>query len=621
MDKYWDKEQLEQLSREELCAIILEEKTPTNNLAYLASMFLKITGMILWEYHKTPEENFFLLYRDIKKPIKVSYQTWQNSIHPEDLDKMMDKLDRVTPHEEQCRVMNKKGSYQWVLVKGKSIIKTPDMTKMVGISIDIHRQKKIEEILLKSEEKFRKLIEQNPSCIAIYTHKKFLYVNPEFLKLTGYSKSEMARLHPLQLIHYDNYPEAKERFEKRAHDSENVETRYDLQLVSSDGQSIWVDFHVGQIYYQGQKAFIASIYDISQRKFMEQELKSSNEQLKAVEEELRQNAEELYSINENLEYTKLQLERLLESEQLTNKKIEKKNKQLYTQRQEGKKMLRELKKAQTQLVQSEKMASLGMLVAGVAHEINNPINYINSSSEGLKIILNDIITLLQQYDQLTLDNFQKKYAEINQTKENIEYQEIITDAADLIENIHSGAEQVATIVRSLRNFTRQEEDSLKWVDVHQLLDTTLVILHNQYKKFLHIEKEYANNLPNIECYPNKLSQVFMNLLMNAIQAIQIRQNQDKEHEGIIYIKTYYLNETSLQLVAIEIEDNGMGVPEKLGKKVFEPFVTSKDVGEGTGLGLSICMSIIDNHKGTIDFQNLPNQKGVKFKIYLPIKQK
>jgi signal transduction histidine kinase/ligand-binding sensor domain-containing protein len=270
-----------------------------------------------------------------------------------------------------------------------------------------------------------------------------------------------------------------------------------------------------------------------------------------------------------------------------------------------------LRDAQTQLVQSEKMASLGQLTAGIAHEINNPITFVYAGVDVLQHMIDELMQILNLYETLhqTADASPRAnlLQEIQERKAKINYDEIKKDLVLTVEDIRQGAARTAEIVKGLRTFSRLDEADLKMADVHENLEATLVILRPQYKNRVQIEKNYGK-LPLIECFPGKLNQVFTNILANAIQAIP-----DK---GKISITTQVIDN---QHVCIQIQDTGEGMDEQVRQRIFEPFFTTKEVGKGTGLGLSISFSIIQKHKGTIEVES-EKGKGTTFKITLPIQQ-
>jgi signal transduction histidine kinase len=289
-----------------------------------------------------------------------------------------------------------------------------------------------------------------------------------------------------------------------------------------------------------------------------------------------------------------------------NKEIEEINTELNNQKDELLKTLQNLRQAQSQLVQSEKMASLGQLVAGIAHEINNPVNFISAGVESLSANLEDIRQVLEIYHEVTPVNVSEKLRQIEEIKEKVEYGEAITEINKLIDSIKNGTRRTTEIVRGLRTFSRLDEDILKMADIHEGLDSTLILLHNRYKNRIEIIKDYGY-LPPVECFPGQLNQVFMNILSNAIDAIEDR--------GTIKISTAI----SDGFIIVSIKDSGHGIPESIREKIFDPFYTTKGVGKGTGLGLSISQSIIEKHRGKIDLRSVSG-KGTEFTISLPVSQ-
>ena len=252
------------------------------------------------------------------------------------------------------------------------------------------------------------------------------------------------------------------------------------------------------------------------------------------------------------------------------------------------------------------MASIGQLVAGIAHEINNPVTFISAGVDSLNTNLEEVRQVLDIYHRITPNNAREKLKEIEELKEHIEYNETIREINKLIDSVRTGTDRTTEIVKGLRTFSRLDEDVLKMADIHEGLDSTLILLRNKYKECIEIEKHYED-IPEIECYPGQLNQVFMNILSNAIDAIV--------EKGTITISTSKSNGS----IRISIKDTGRGISENIRSKIFDPFFTTKDVGQGTGLGLSICHSIIEKHSGSIEVKSEVG-KGSEFVIVLPVKQ-
>jgi hypothetical protein len=275
--------------------------------------------------------------------------------------------------------------------------------------------------------------------------------------------------------------------------------------------------------------------------------------------------------------------------------------------------LDDLKQTQTQLVESEKMASLGQLTAGIAHEINNPINFVTSNVAPLQRDVNILLEAITTMENLSYSDgsVAEKQQKIEDYKEEIDYDYLKIEINHLLKGINEGASRTADIVKGLRVFSRLDEDDLKLANINECMDSTLIITNNLLGGKIKVITNY-NELPLVECYPGKLNQVFLNILSNGIHAIKKRYGE--EPNGEININTYHDDNN----VFISIQDNGIGMNENTIKKIFEPFFTTKDVGEGTGLGMSIAYNTIKKHNGHITLDSALNV-GSKFIIELPRK--
>ncbi len=268
-----------------------------------------------------------------------------------------------------------------------------------------------------------------------------------------------------------------------------------------------------------------------------------------------------------------------------------------------------LELAQTQLLQSDKMASIGMLAAGVAHEINNPVGFIKSNMQSLRKYVEDLLRVVNAYEQVEalLPEHRASFAELHRLEDLIEFEYEKQDILALMSESSQGLDRVTKIVQDLKDFSHMESQD-KWVldDIHKGIDSTLNVIWNELKYTCEVNKEYGV-LPPVECVLSQLNQVFMNLLVNAAQAI--------ETHGTITIRTG----TEGDGVWIEIADTGTGIAaENLGR-IFDPFYTTKPVGKGTGLGLSVSYSIVQKHHGRISVDS-ESGKGTTFRICLPVRQ-
>lgn len=266
---------------------------------------------------------------------------------------------------------------------------------------------------------------------------------------------------------------------------------------------------------------------------------------------------------------------------------------------------KELQETQSMLIQNEKMLALGQLVAGVAHELNNPINFIYGNLEHLKNYGNDLVQIISLYEEVEkkLENI-AAFENVNAFKTEVDYEFLCSDLPYLIKSCKDGSERCKQIILDLKNFSRIDEAVLKDVDIHEGIDSTLNILSNKTKNKITVHKEYGE-IPIFPCYAGQLNQVFMNILDNSCQAMP-----DK---GDIYVRTSLQNNN----LVIEFEDTGEGIDEEAKSKIFDPFFTTKPVGQGTGLGLSISYKIIKKHKGTIEVESQKG-KGTKFIIKMPL---
>ncbi|MBP0018811.1 MAG: GHKL domain-containing protein [Cyanobacteria bacterium SBLK] len=270
----------------------------------------------------------------------------------------------------------------------------------------------------------------------------------------------------------------------------------------------------------------------------------------------------------------------------------------------------ELKHAQSQLVQSEKMSSLGKMVAGLAHEINNPVSFIHGNITHVTEYVEDLLKIANIYQD-------KKETVPNSIQEKIENEDIdldflLEDLPKCLKSMQVGTERIRELIISLRIFSRLDESGIKKVDLHQGLESTLLILNNQIDNKIAISKQYGD-IPLVACYPMQINQVFMNILSNAIEVLLAQTDNENKHIEII------TQEIESDRVRIFIRDNGPGIPPKIQAKIFDPFFTTKPIGKGTGLGLAICYEIIQKHGGELDFSS-QNGRGTEFAIALPIEK-
>ncbi|AFY81258.1 trifunctional serine/threonine-protein kinase/ATP-binding protein/sensor histidine kinase [Oscillatoria acuminata] len=321
-------------------------------------------------------------------------------------------------------------------------------------------------------------------------------------------------------------------------------------------------------------------------------------------------SEELKRANEQLE----------EANQTLELRVQARTQQLKDKNKRLKQAMQELKQTQTQLIQTEKMSSLGQMIAGIAHEINNPVNFVYGNITHVGEYIQDLLNLIQLYQEQT----PQPPLDIQEEIEAIELDFILSDLPKLLSSMKIGAERIRSIVLSLRNFSRLDESEMKQVDIHEGIESTLLILQHRLKGnpghyAIEIIKDYGE-LPKIECFPGQLNQVFMNLLANAIDAVELYRKENADSAHRIPTIRIHTTQVSPHAVSIRIADNGPGIPKPMQSRLFDPFFTTKPVGSGTGLGLAICYQIIvEKHNGQIHCSSQPPE-GAEFTLEIPIKQ-
>ncbi|TAD99348.1 MAG: GHKL domain-containing protein, partial [Bacteroidetes bacterium] len=383
--------------------------------------------------------------------------------------------------------------------------------------------------------------------------------------------------------------------------------KYTLEIrAKQSGNYIWsspmaYSFAIYQVWYSTWWAWLIFILIISV--FVFAIIKFNNRRLLHEKHELEALIRErTYELQEQQSETLAQTAALQEN----NEKLNQKNDQLEQVNKELQSTLKRLQVMQGKLIQSEKMASMGQLTAGIAHEINNPINFIATGVETLETLifdLNQVLDLYANIDKASSEQIVILLKEIKELKTKIVYEDVQQDIQQLLVDIQIGIKRTVDTIRSLRSLSRADSGEMRPVDLHENIESTLIILRSQYRDRIDIIKDYGQ-IPLINCASAAINQVLMNLLANAIQAIK-----DK---GKIIISTKDIGDE----VRISIKDSGKGMSKEIQKRIFEPFFTTKADGEGTGLGLSITKDIIRSHQGKIEVQSEEGE-GTEFILFLP----
>ncbi len=476
---------------------------------------------------------------------------------------LLDKADQaIILEENKSRIEKRFNQYELpfigkdgfkieFLVSGAPIIDSKGKTiGSIGTMTDITERKKAEKALKESEELFKNLIELAPFGIVLNDREgKHLLVNKAYCFDTGFEAIEL--IGKTQQEIGLKFKEGSIHFMIEEIRNKGFFINFETSYQAKQGNIVDCLYSSKVIQINNKKAVLTSAVNITDKKKIEKELEKYRDHLEKL---VKERTDELAAINEELSAT---------------------NEELYAQKEELHESLNKLNETQKQLVHSEKMASLGILSAGIAHEINNPLNFIQGGVIGL--------------DNFFKDNFQ----------EYPEKTELFLDA------IKTGISRSTAIVTSLNHYSRQDDSNHTSCNLHQIIDNCLIMLQSEIKNRLEVNKVYAVNLPDIKGNEGKLHQAFLNIFSNAIQSIS--------GNGSIDIKTGLKNNQ----VFISIADSGCGISKENLKKVFDPFFTTKDPGKGTGLGLSITFNIISEHNGTIDMDSEPG-KGtevtMKFKV-------
>ncbi|AFZ17574.1 PAS domain S-box protein [Allocoleopsis franciscana] len=503
-------------------------------------------------------------------------------VHPDDVPVCLGTLRRAIEKAQnqsgvEYRVRHKTGTWRWY-ISNLSLLRDASgrVVSVIGIARDISDRKQAEDALRESEERFRNLVESTNDFIwevdrnAIYT-----YVSPQIKDTLGYEVAEVLGKTPFDFMPSEEACCVSELMSNRVALRQSI-TNLENSNFHKDGHIVVLEMSGVPFFdqagnFQGYRGIDR---DITKRKQTEEAVRQSKVQLQRQANQLEQT-------------------------------------------------LRKLQNTQAQLIQTEKMSSLGQLVAGMAHEINNPINFIYGNINHAHNYISDLFYLINLYQK----NLPHSTLEIAAKIDEVDLDFVIEDFPKLLDSMKLGAERIRKIVQSLSTFSRVDEAAVKEVDIHQGIDSTLILLEGRLKpplnsQTIQVIKDYSN-LPLVKCYPGELNQVFMNLLNNAIDALE-KQNRHQNfaeisaNPGMIKIRTEISSKSaSKPWIVIRIVDNGSGMTEEVSSRAFDPFFTTKPVGEGTGLGLAISYQIVvELHKGRLYCISSPGQ-GTEFVIELP----
>ena len=488
-------------------------------------------------------------------------------IHPDSQYVLADFLDYLNAGKEfycEALVIRKDGTLIDVEVKANAITYNGRRCAL-SVSRDITERKQVEAELRQKEEQYRGIFETVTDGIGIFDIEtgKLLASNPAYYTMHGYTYDEFIQLNPLEYIH----PNSHHLFGECINAVKSGQPYSCLGTdIRKDGTLLDIEAKGIPYLLNNKPCILSVVQDITERK---------------------RTLEALSQRSQELSQTLLKLQR-----------------------------------TQSQLVQTEKISQLGQLVAGVAHEVNNPVSFINGNLAHAKQYIEDLVNLVNLYQE----KYPNPDSEIETEIENIDLDFLLQDLPKLIISMKLGTDRIRDIMQSLRNFSRSDTGEKTQIDIHQSIDTTLIVLSHRLKAkperpVIQIIKEYAK-LPLVPCFSGQINQVFMNLLANAIDALE-DSNTGKTYLEIeknpnqIKISTELIND-STPYIQIKIADNGLGMTEEVRQKLFDAFFTTKVEGKGTGLGLSISNQIItETHNGKLECFSSPG-KGAEFVIKLPL---
>lgn len=502
---------------------------------------------------------------------------WLAAVHPDDQEPTAEIWAEAVRTKSisalEYRIRGRDGNYRYFAVRGVPILNQDgSIREWVGICTDIDDRKRAEAQLREQEQFFRALYEGVEHTISIADVSEdgefhFCGWNQVCEKATGIASKAIVGQTPEELLGEVNGKKVRQNYQRCIDTGNSI--CYE-EYLPFQGQAMWwlttvnpLKDETGRIY-----RLVITSFEITDRK--------------QAEEALHYKAQQEQAKTQQLEHT-----------------------------------LRELQHTQSQLVQAEKMSSLGQLVAGIAHEINNPVNFIYGNISPATSYAQDLLYLLSIYQQ----HYPQPQPALAQAIADVDLDFIQEDLPKLLASMKEGADRIRQIVLSLRNFSRMDEAEYKTVDIHEGIDSTLMILQNRLKakpnrSGIEVIKSYGE-LPPIECYAGQLNQVFLNILTNAIDALEDVIVDHKQSDPQIQISTQLIDSNT---VKISFADNGPGIPVEIQNRLFDPFFTTKPVGKGTGMGMAISYQIItEKHQGSLQCVSNPGQGGI-FTIIIPIRQ-
>lgn len=557
-------------------------------------------------------------------------QRWIELIHPEDQSAMLERLQDLTTEARTVQFENRyrcqDGSYKWLLW---NVTACQDEQLIYAVARDNTECRRAEAAQQESEERFRLLVEgvKDYAIIMLNPAGRIVSWNIGAERIQQYQASEILGKHISCF-----YTQKDIELGKPLHGLEiaALQGRFEDEgwRIRKDGSKFWANVVITALRddHGRLSGFVRVTRDITERKLAEEELQKAHDEL---EKRVAQRTAQLTRTNELLKQEIAEHERTEAALRQSKARLKQQAQQLEAEKQHATSLLGKLQRTQAQLIHTEKMTTLGQVIAGIAHEINNPVGFIYGNLDYASCYINDLMRLVELYFQ----HYPQPAPAIEAELDAIDLNFLMADMPKLLSSMKLGATRLRQLVLSLQNFLRTEQTEMKPVDLHEGLDSTLMILRHRLKASeeypeITVNKEYGT-LPFVECFAGQMNQVFMHLITNAIDVLQASVKPRKTNyqititTGVQDMKPERLEGQTQETIphaVIRISDNGPGMSEDISCRLFEPFFTTKPPGKGTGLGLSISYQIVvDHHGGQLTCVSEPG-KGAEFVISLPVRQ-
>ena len=558
-------------------------------------------------------------------------QRWMEFIHPEDQQSTLEQLHRLTTDTStvrfETRYRCKDNSYKWLLW---NVTSCHEQQVIYAVARDNTDCRRAEAARRESDEHFRLLVEgvKDYAIIMLDPNGRIVSWNSGAERIQQYQASEIIGRHVSCFYTSDDIqvgkPEQGLEIAARHGRFEDEGWR-----VRKDGSTFWANVVITALHSEnGQlRGFVRVTRDITERKLAQEALQRANDEL---EQRVIERTTELIRTNQRLKQEIAEHERTEAALRQSKARLKQQADQLQAEKQHATALLEKLQRTQAQLIHTEKMTTLGQVIAGMAHEINNPVGFIYSNLDYAHCYVKDLMRLVALYAK----HHPQSVPEIETEKDAIDLNFLMADMPKLLSSMKVGATRLRQIALSLQNFLRTEQTEMKPIDLHEGLDSTLMILRHRLKASedypeITVSKEYGP-LPLVECFAGQMNQVFMHLLTNAIDVLQASAttNNIPRHiriitgvENLSHEQAGEDTQETIPHAVIRIIDNGPGMSEEVCRRLFEPFFTTKSAGKGTGLGLSISYQIVvEKHGGQLTCVSEPG-KGAEFAIVLPVQQR